>query len=331
MRSFFLIAVTVFSFTYHSFAAGAETSTSQSGASAQLKAASQKAILVTGASSGIGKQIALTLAEHGYFVYAGARKQKDIEALSALPNMQGIKLDVTVPAEIEAAVQTVRSSGRGLYGLVNNAGVALFEPLIEISEADMQFLMNVNLFGPYRVTRAFAPLIIESQGRITTTGSLSGIISNQFFGPYSMSKHAMEAFTDALAQEMKKFNVAVSIVEPGNFNSQIMANMHRRLQQLQSSGKSSLYQQELERFAGFTQVDRSQHQDPLPVAAAVLDFMGTPTPQRRYMVTPNQSEADFALRAALRKVVELSRGQPYGRKREYLINSLNQLLDEAAQ
>ena len=67
--------------------------------------------------------------------------------------------------------------------------------------------MDVNLFGPYRVTKAFAPLIIERKGHITTTGSISGILSGVLYGPYSMSKHAMEAFTDSLAVEMAKFDV----------------------------------------------------------------------------------------------------------------------------
>ncbi|MBT5218310.1 MAG: SDR family NAD(P)-dependent oxidoreductase [Woeseia sp.] len=93
-----------------------------------------------------------------------ARKAADIEALNAIENVQGIRLDVTVQEEIDAAVAHITKEGRGLYGLVNNAGVAVLGPLIEVSEADMQFQMDVNLFGPYRVSKAFAPLIIESRG-----------------------------------------------------------------------------------------------------------------------------------------------------------------------
>jgi NAD(P)-dependent dehydrogenase (short-subunit alcohol dehydrogenase family) len=96
-------------------------------------------------------------------VYAGARKQADLDALSAIENVQGIRLDVTIQEEIDAAVETVREAGRGLYGLVNNAGVAVVGPMIEVDEDDMQFQMDVNLFGPYRMTKAFAPLIIESR------------------------------------------------------------------------------------------------------------------------------------------------------------------------
>ncbi|MDX2057145.1 MAG: SDR family NAD(P)-dependent oxidoreductase, partial [Gemmatimonadales bacterium] len=131
--------------------------------------ATPKAVLVTGASTGIGRKITELLAARGYFVYAGARKPEDLAALSRIPNVQGIRLDVTVPAEIAAAVETVEKAGRGLHGLVNNAGVAVIEPLIEIDEQDLAFQMDVNVMGPYRVTKAFSRLLIASKGRIVTT------------------------------------------------------------------------------------------------------------------------------------------------------------------
>jgi len=208
----------------------------------------QKAILITGASTGIGRNMAETLAARGFFVYAGARKQADIDELSAIDNIQGIRLDVTVQEEIDAAVKTVTNAGRGLFGLVNNAGVGVIWPLIETDEDDMQFQMNVNVFGPYRVTRAFAPLIIESKGRITTTGSISGILSGPLAGPYSMSKHAVEAFTDSLAEEMRKFDVQVSVIEPGNYNSAIMDSLLRRQEARGLTAKGSLYEEEISRF-----------------------------------------------------------------------------------
>ncbi|GAB4200293.1 MAG: SDR family oxidoreductase [Wenzhouxiangellaceae bacterium] len=285
-----------------------------------------KAVLVTGASSGIGNRIALTLAEQGFFVYAGARKAEDIAKLSAIDNIQGIRLDVTRQADIDAAVKTISDAGRGLYGLVNNAGVFLFDPLIEVSERDLQFIMNVNVFGPYRVTQAFAPLIIESQGRITTTGSIASVYSSRLFGPYSMSKAAMASFTEALAAEMDKFNVAVSIVEPGNFRSDIMQNMQQRMVQLESGERRSQYQQEIASMAGFTEVDRSHHADPKPVADAVVEFFTTSQPRLRYLVTPNEQEADFTIRRSLQRVVELNQGQPYAMSRDELIALLDQLL-----
>lgn len=288
-----------------------------------------QAILVTGASSGIGKEIAVTLSRNGFFVYAGARKPADIAALSRIPNIEGIRLDVTVQEDINQAVQTIEASGWELFGLVNNAGVFVFDPLIELSEDDLQFVMDVNVFGPFRVTKAFAPLLIESQGRITTTGSLSGLFSGRLMGAYAMTKHAIEAFTDSLAKELAKFSVHVSVIEPGNFRSNIMRNTARRLERMAETGETTLFREEFERFASFTQVDRSHHASPQPVADAVLEFMTTDKPKRRYMVTPTQREADYAIEQTLHRVVELNQGHAFSKSPEAMVATLQQLLDAA--
>lgn len=285
-----------------------------------------RAVLVTGASSGIGKQIATNLADQGFYVYAGARKERDINALNQIPNMEGIRLDVTVQSEIDAAVKKIETAGRGLFGLVNNAGVFLFDPLIEASERDMDFIMDVNVMGPYRVTKAFAPLIMERKGRITTIGSVAGLFSGRLFGPYGMSKFAIEAYSEALADEMKKFGVAVSIIEPGNFKSNIMKNMKDRLQELDEGTKQSLYREEVERFASFTQADRSHHLSPKPVADAVYNFMVSDKPQFRYLVTPNQAEADMTIKRSLQKVIKMNQGQPFRMNNEDILDYVKSLL-----
>ena len=129
---------------------------------------------------------------------------------------------------------------------MNNAGVGVLGPLVEIPESEVEFVFDVNVYGPYRVTKAFAPLIMESKGRITTTGSVAGIQSGLFYGPYSMSKHAMEAFTDSLAVEMEKFDVGVSIIEPGGFNSKIGGKVYDRMIASGYSVEDSLYKDEWE-------------------------------------------------------------------------------------
>lgn len=297
----------------------------------QAKNVQQKAILVTGASSGLGEQIALTLSKNGFYVYAGARKAKDIERLNKLPNMQGIRLDVTKQDEINAAVTYIKQQGLGLYGLVNNAGVFLFDPLIEISERDMQFIMDVNVMGPYRITKAFAPLIIASEGRITTIGSVAGLFSGKMFGPYGMSKHAMEAYTEALAQEMDKFSVKVSVVEPGNFKSNIMQNMKKRLSEIDNDKRETQYRDEIAGMANFTKTDRSHHASPQPVADAVLHFMTNDETKLRYMVTPNQSEADYTLAKAIQKLIEINQGHKHSKTKEQLQAMLDKLVTENSQ
>jgi NAD(P)-dependent dehydrogenase (short-subunit alcohol dehydrogenase family) len=110
----------------------------------------QKTVLVTGSSSGIGLKITERLSTNGFYVYAGARKAADLERLDAMDNVSSVRLDVTVQEEIDAAVEFVKSEGRGLHGIVNNAGVTAFSPLTSGPESDMDFVFNVNIYGPYR-------------------------------------------------------------------------------------------------------------------------------------------------------------------------------------
>jgi NAD(P)-dependent dehydrogenase (short-subunit alcohol dehydrogenase family) len=273
--------------------------------------AAQKAVLVTGASTGIGRKVTERLAANGYFVYAGVRKEEDLKALAQIKNVQALHLDVTSPADIAAAVETVEKAGRGLYGLVNNAGIATRGTLIDMPPEEFDLTMQVNLYGPCRVSRAFAPLIIAAKGRITTIGSISGIGATRDLMAYQMSKHAVEAFTDSLAIQMTELGVTVNIVEPGNYNSEIFRSALRRLKDTKSSG------------------DRSQFKEPDEVADAVEKALFEPNPKRRYLVVPNQDEAEWTLRHQIRQLVQLNEDQPYSYDRDGLIKMLDEALAKA--
>ena len=317
MQDIFRLAIVTFVMLATSNLCFAESDSSATG--------TQKAVLVTGASTGIGRKITEVLAAKGYFVYAGARKQKDLDALNEIENVQSIRLDVTIQDEIDAAVKTVRDSGRGLYGLVNNAGVGIGGPLIEVSEKDVQWLFDVNVFGVLRVTQAFAPLIIEGKGRITTIGSIAGTLSGPFYGPYSMTKHAIEAYTDALAPEMERFDVQVSVIEPGNYRSEISKTGSARMGGMNEAREKSPYAEDyrsrLER-----PTDRSQYKDPDEVADAALHALFDDDPKHRYMVVPNQEEAGWTVGKAIQKAVQLNQGQVHAFSREELIGMLDQAL-----
>lgn len=265
---------------------------------------------MTGASSGIGRKITERLAADGYFVYAGARKEADLRELDAIENVQSIRLDVTRPDEIAAAVEVVRKAGRGLHGLVNNAGVAVMGPLTEMPEDDLRFVVDVNVFGPYRVTQAFAPLIVESGGRITTISSIAGIVSRPPLGAYSMSKHAVEAFGDALAAELEPKGVKVSLVEPGNYRSEISRNAAIRM----GLGPDA------------PMADRSRLKEPDEVAEAVLHALFDPNPKRRYMVVPERREAEVTIAKAIEELVQLNERQPYSYDRDELVRMLDAAL-----
>jgi NAD(P)-dependent dehydrogenase (short-subunit alcohol dehydrogenase family) len=270
-----------------------------------------KAVLVTGASTGIGRKVTEKLAADGYFVYAGARKEEDLKALGAIKNVQAVRLDVTKMEDIDAAVETIKRGGRGLYGLVNNAGVSTIGTLADLKPDEFDLVMAVNVYGPYRVTRAFEPLVIAEKGRIVTMGSISGIGAPADLGAYAMSKHAMEAFTDSLAAQMTGLGVQVSIIEPGNFNSQIGNN-------------ATLRTGVVTRLA-----NRSRYKDPDEVADAVENALSDPKPKRRYMVAPDQGEADWTIRKQIEQLVQLNEGQPYTYDRDALIKMLDEALANA--
>jgi NAD(P)-dependent dehydrogenase (short-subunit alcohol dehydrogenase family) len=270
-----------------------------------------KAVLVTGASTGIGRKITERLAANGYFVYAGARKQADLDALGAIKNVQAVRLDVTNQKDIDAAVETITKAGRGLYGLVNNAGVATIGAMTETSIEEFDLVMDVNVYGPFRVTKAFAPLIIAAKGRITTIGSVAGILVGRDLGPYCMSKHAIEAFADSLADQMTPLGVQVSVIEPGAYDSELGASIVKRI------GKENPF------------TDRSKHKQPDEVAIAAEQALFEANPKRRYMVVPQQLGAERTLRKQIEQLVQLNEGQPYTYERDALVKMLDEALAQS--
>jgi NAD(P)-dependent dehydrogenase (short-subunit alcohol dehydrogenase family) len=268
----------------------------------------QQAVLVTGASVGIGRKVVERLAAEGYFVFAGARKEQDLKALDAIPNVKAVRLDVTVPAEVAAAVEVVRSSGLPLYGIVNNAGVAVVDPVLSTSEQDFDFQMQVNVYGVFRVTKAFAPLVIASKGRIVNISSISAFQSDAGTSAYTMSKAAVEAFTNVLATELRSTGVAVIAVEPGAYNTDIL--------------KPALARSATKGF----EADRSGMKPPDEVATAVLQALSEPKPKRRYMIVPERGQAADTIQGVVDVLMQLNADQAYTYDRA----ALNRMMDAAA-
>jgi NAD(P)-dependent dehydrogenase (short-subunit alcohol dehydrogenase family) len=176
------------------------------------------------------------------------------------------------------------------------------------------------VLGPWRVTKAFAPLLLESKGRVLTTGSLSGTATWQLGGAYSMSKHAVEAFTDTLALEVERFGVHVAVIEPGNYDTEIMRSALAGLED--KGGPGSRYERMIDRMREQAP-DRSRYLQPHDVAAAFRRALEDEKPQRRYTVVPEQREAELLLRAALRRVAEFNRGHGFAFTRDALVAMLD--------
>lgn len=285
----------------------------------------RESILVTGATTGIGRNLAETLAESGYHVYAGARTNAEMAELNAIDNITAIRLDVTKQDEIDAAVQTIRESGTGLYGLVNNAGIGDGGPIVD-TPVDVQTLVyEVNVEGVYRTTKAFAPLVIESKGRIATTGSIAGTIAGPGFSAYSGSKHWIEAFTDSLAAEMRPLGVSVSVIEPGNYQSHIRRSAaKRRMARVVASG--GVITEAMEADYAATEERELSYKLPDEVTEAFLHALFDEQPLLRYVVVPNAGEQQVTINTKIRELVELNAWGPYSFTRDELVQMLDAAL-----
>ncbi len=182
-------------------------------------ATSQKNVVVTGASSGIGRDCALHLAAQGWRVFAGVRRQLDAATLQnqSNGNISPVMLDVTSPTDIAAAVEQVQAqlNGQALHGLINNAGIAVGGPLEFLPIERIRHQLEINVIGQIAVTQAFLPLLREGPGRVINVSSISGRLSTPFLGPYAASKFALEALTDALRGELKPWGIHVVSIQPG--------------------------------------------------------------------------------------------------------------------
>jgi NAD(P)-dependent dehydrogenase (short-subunit alcohol dehydrogenase family) len=174
---------------------------------------STRTVLVTGASRGIGRAIAVCLARSGWWVYGGVRTDVAAKELAEESDLiTPVELDVTVADHL---VALDRELPERLDALVNNAGVAVAGPIETLSRADMQRQFDVNLFGPLALTRALLPRLRRARGRVVFISSINGRVSFPFTGIYNASKYAIEAVADCLRVELRPFGVQVALIEPG--------------------------------------------------------------------------------------------------------------------
>ena len=250
------------------------------------------AVVITGASSGIGKASSLFLDQMGFRVFAGVRTASAAQMLKteASCRLLPIMLDITDRAMIQQAVQEINAQlgvpGR-LVGLINNAGIILSGPLEFFPLERLREQLQVNVIGPIAVTQAFLPLIRKGGGRIINMGSASGLFAPPFLGPYAASKFAMEAWTDALRRELRPEGIRVSLIESGAIETPIWDKSQAIADSLESAlpdpGKT-LYGKAL--AAGRKQIKalRRRAASPLAVAKVIHKALISRHPKSRYLV-----------------------------------------------
>ncbi len=249
------------------------------------------AVVITGASTGIGEACALYLDQRGFHVFAGVRKSADGEALQqkASARLKPILIDVTQSETITTAAEAVTKAvgGVGVTGLVNNAGIAIGGPLEFLPIAELRRQLEVNVIGQVAVTQAFLPLLRAGRGRVINMSSISGRIAMPFFGPYASSKFALEALTDSLRLELLPWGIKVISIQPGAITTPIWEKSLAKANEISDKLPAEAHRLYGPRLTAVRQSARQSGEQGIPaeaVAEAVLHALTAKRPKLRYLV-----------------------------------------------
>lgn len=246
----------------------------------------RRSALLTGAAGGLGSCTARYLVERGWRVFA---TDVDVAGLAALRGVEGIsllRLDVNDQASISAAFREVGAQTEGLDGLVNFAGTIVMGSMVEIEEETLFEVMNTNFMGTFRVNRTFFPLILKRKGRIVNISSEVGWQRGApFAGAYSISKHAIEAYSDSLRRELVLLGVPVIKVQPGPFRTRMASDLPEMFGR--ASETSTYFRDVLVRLKTLVPREWEKAKDPVVVAQVVHEALTADHPKASYSVKPD--------------------------------------------
>ncbi|WP_027551326.1 SDR family oxidoreductase [Bradyrhizobium sp. Cp5.3] len=253
-----------------------------------------RSVVITGASTGIGWATTKFLIERGFRVFGSVRKQEDADRLKAElgANFTPLLFDVTDEAAVFAAARQVREAlgGETLAGLVNNAGVAVAGPVLELSADEFRRQMDVNVMGPVIATQAFGPLLGADaslrgpKGRIVMMSSVAGKNGNPLMAPYCTSKHAVEGLSESLRRELMLYGIDVVIIAPGAVKTPIWS----KAEQFDVSAyQNSPYFPVLNRLMAFMSKLAESGLPAERIAEIVFEALTAARPKVRYQITPD--------------------------------------------
>jgi NAD(P)-dependent dehydrogenase (short-subunit alcohol dehydrogenase family) len=257
-------------------------------------ASTKGAVVVTGASSGMGRACALYLDSQGFRVFAGVRKEQDAVSLQleASNRLTTVFIDVSDQSSVQSAAGIVSKSlgEAGLAGLVNNAGIGVPGPIEYLDIADLRRQMEINVIGQVAVTQAFLPLIRKAKGRIINVGSVGGKITLPFGGALCGSKHAIESINDALRMELYPWGIHVCLIAPGEISTpavdKLVADGEAFLLKIPEEGVKR-YADVFRKFLKMAVAREKAGSPPKIMAEAVFHALTARVPKTRYPVGPS--------------------------------------------
>ena len=254
-----------------------------------------RSVVVTGASTGIGHACAKLLLDNGFKVFGSVRKEADADRLRSEfgANFTALLFDITDEAAVLAAARNVRAAlaGETLAGLVNNAGIAVAGPVLELSADQFRRQMDVNVIGPIIATQAFGPLLGVDpslkgpKGRVVMISSVAGKNGNPLTPAYSASKHALEGLSESLRRELMLFGIDVIIVAPGPVKTPIWSKGQEAVDT--DNYKNSPYLPALQKIGAYMKHLDSIGLPPERIAERVFDALTLPNPKVRYQIAPD--------------------------------------------
>jgi NAD(P)-dependent dehydrogenase (short-subunit alcohol dehydrogenase family) len=245
-------------------------------------------IVVTGASTGIGAATARELAQRGFHVLAGVRRDIDADALRA-ERIEPHLLDITTEADVAAIARRVTDDPehRQLRALVNNAGIAVNAPVEALPMTEWRRQFEVNLFGHIAMTQALLPALLDNSGTVVNISSVGGRVAMATYGAYAGSKFALEAVSDALRREVAGFGVTVIVVEPGAVTTEMAGRGIATAEALAAAMTADQHQRYDAVTDAITTQARTFARDGVSAAHAakvIADAITTTNPRTRYTV-----------------------------------------------
>jgi len=247
----------------------------------QSTSAQSQVALVTGASSGMGKEFAKALLEEGLVVYAAARRREkmaDLEALGAIP----LKMDITNEEEVRAVVERIENDHGGVDVLINNAGFGMYGAMEDTSIDDARYQFDVNLFGLARLTRLVLPYMRSRRsGKIINIASIGGKIYSPLGSWYHATKHALEGWSDCLRLELSQFGIDVVIVEPGAIKTEFGEVLSGPMMERSGQGPYARLTAAMSKLLR-AEYDQGGGSDPKAITDLILRAVRSRKPKTRY-------------------------------------------------